>query len=268
MTKYSKVGCVIAEQSDKARKAFDEISRKYNVEAVDIHRYHTQTPKPQYDLILSIGGDGTMLRAIHTFMHDDIPIYGVNRGSLGFLLNEYNLEHMWHNIEHASVATIHPLETRITCMNNITHSALAVNEVSLIRQKQQSANLEISIDKNACLRKLVSDGVIVATPTGSSAYNFAAHGPIVPLDANILLMTPISPFRPKRWNGAMIPKKSVVTIKALTPDKRPVSTAADFNEFRDTHTVKIWIREDIEIKLLFDYYSSFDQRVIREQFSH
>ncbi len=267
--KYKRIGCVIDYSSTLAPQAFQEICAVHpNIDFIQITSDNMNVATNSYDLIITIGGDGTMLKTMHNFLHSNIPIYGINRGSLGFLLNEYKPKELLSNLQGATASVIHPLMMEVKTASGEICTALAINEVSLIRQTQQSAKVQISINGQVRLDQMIGDGIILATATGSTAYNFAAHGPIVPLDANLLLLTPISPFRPRRWNGAILPRKSEVHFLILEAKKRPVSAAADFIEVRDAIEVKISLKHDIKIKLLFDSRNTYEERILREQFTY
>jgi NAD+ kinase len=224
------------------------------------------------DLILVIGGDGTMLHAMHTLMHLNVPFYGVNTGQLGFLMNivqrdaSTTQEVLLKMLNNTESVFIYPLQMEVLTLNGMKQSALAINEISLLRQTCQTANIEIAIDGQVCLESLVSDGVMVATPAGSSAYNLSAGGPILPIDSNLLALTPISPFRPRRWRGALIKNNSSVVMRILSPETRAVSATADFVEVRNVAQVTVCSPPDKKICILFDKDQSFSGRVRREQF--
>jgi NAD+ kinase len=218
------------------------------------------------DVIIALGGDGLMLRTLHKYIDNKKPIFGMHRGSVGFLMNEYNEKNLFDRLRKAEIAFIHPLVMHATDRYKKKHKARAINEVSLLRQTYQAAKLRISIDKKIRLKELVSDGVLIATPAGSTAYNLSAHGPILPIRAQLLALTPLSPFRPRRWRGALLPEDATVIIDILEADERPVSAAADHIEVR--YVRKVTIRQDKStvIPLLFDASHSLDERVLREQF--
>jgi NAD+ kinase len=218
-------------------------------------------------VLVALGGDGFMLECLHRRLPDGAPIYGMNRGSVGFLMNEYSEDELLERINAAERAVIHPLRMLATDVHGETHEALAFNEVSLLRQTRQTAKLRISIDGKVRLGELVCDGALVSTPAGSTAYNLSAHGPIIPLDARVLALTPISAFRPRRWRGALLPHTAKVAFEMLEADKRPVSAVADNFEVRDV--LKVLIAEDREIALtmLFDAERSLEERVLAEQFT-
>jgi NAD+ kinase len=217
--------------------------------------------------IVALGGDGFMLETLHKNLGDGRAIYGMNRGSVGFLMNEYAPDGLLERIDLAERAVIHPLAMVAIDHRRKQHKALAINEVSLLRQSAQTAKLCISIDGKVRMEELVCDGVLVATPAGSTAYNLSAHGPIIPLDAKVLALTPISAFRPRRWRGALLPHTARVTIEILEADKRAVSAVADNFEVRDV--VEVHIQEDrgIALAMLFDAGRGLEERVLAEQFS-
>jgi NAD+ kinase len=217
--------------------------------------------------VVALGGDGFMLESLHKNLGDGKPIYGMNRGSVGFLMNEYVADGLMERVNAAVRAVIHPLAMVAIDTRRQQHRALAINEVSLLRQSRQTAKLRISIDGTVRMEELVCDGVMVATPAGSTAYNLSAHGPIIPLDAKVLALTPISAFRPRRWRGALLPHTARVTIEVLEADKRSVSAVADNFEVRDV--VEVHIQEDrsLSLAMLFDAGRSLEERVLAEQFS-
>lgn len=217
------------------------------------------------DVIVALGGDGSMLRALHDGITFRKPVYGMNRGSVGFLLNAYQEQGLMERLERAQVVKLNPLRMTVTTASG-RHDALAINEVSLLRETRQAAKLKITIDGVVRLEELICDGIIFSTPAGSTAYNLSAHGPIIPLGAGILALTPISAFRPRRWRGALLPQKSRLTLSILEAENRPVSAVADFTEIRDVQTVEVWQDNNIEISLLFDPEMNLDERMIKEQF--
>ncbi|WP_333586755.1 NAD kinase [Phenylobacterium sp.] len=226
-----------------------------------------QTPEDQAQVIVALGGDGFMLETLHRNMGAPKPIYGMNRGSVGFLMNEYSADDLLERINAAERAVIHPLSMVAVDARRRQHRALAINEVSLLRQTRQTAKLRISIDGKVRLNELSCDGALVATPAGSTAYNLSAHGPIIPLDAKVLALTPISAFRPRRWRGALLPHGARVSFEILEADKRPVSAVADNFEVRDVLEVHVAENRDISLVMLFDAGRSLEERVLAEQFS-
>lgn len=228
-------------------------------------RYGT-VPAHEADAIVALGGDGLMLQTLHTYMNDRIPIYGMNRGSVGFLMNEYSEDNLTERLANAAVSIVHPLSMVASDSNGKAQKAIAINEVSLFRQTHQAAKLQISIDDKTRLEELTCDGVLVATPAGSTAYNLSAHGPILPIESSLLALTPISPFRPRRWRGALLPNHAQITVTALEAQKRPVSAVADHFEVRDIERVEIEQARHIDLLMMFDPGHNLDERVIAEQF--
>lgn len=220
------------------------------------------------DVIVALGGDGLMLQMLHRFMNMNKPIYGMNRGSVGFLMNEYDPENLRKRIAKAEIETIHPLTMTVKTAEGDAISAQAVNEVSLLRQSYQAAKLRISIDGKIRLEELICDGILLATPAGSTAYNLSAHGPIIPINAPLLALTPISPFRPRRWRGALLPNHVKVSIDVLEADKRPVNAVADHVEFKSVQAVTICEDRDAECLIMFDADHSWDERILAEQFRY
>ncbi len=220
------------------------------------------------DVIVALGGDGLMLQMLHQFMNLDKPIYGMNRGSVGFLMNEYDPQNLRERIARAVVETIHPLTMTVANAEDESVSAQAINEVSLLRQSYQAAKLRISIDGKVRLEELICDGILLATPAGSTAYNLSAHGPIIPINAPLLALTPISPFRPRRWRGALLPDHVTVKIDVLEADKRPVNAVADHVEFKSVHAVSICEDRQAECLIMFDADHSWDERILAEQFRY
>ena len=194
------------------------------------------------------------------------PVFGMNRGSVGFLMNNYDLDNLPERIGRAEIVDLHPLRMEATTADGIVHDALAINEVSLLRETHQAANIEIQVDGITRLAELVCDGILVATPAGSTAYNLSAHGPIVPLGSEILALTPISAFRPRRWRGALLPHTATVTLVIHEPDKRPVSAVADDREVRNVIRVTITNLPKIAFKLMFDPEHNLAERILEEQF--
>ena len=220
------------------------------------------------DVIIALGGDGLMLQTLHRFMGTGKPIYGMNRGSVGFLMNEYHEEDLEQRLSNADVTPIHPLEMDAVDTTGEHHRALAINEVSLLRQTSQAARLRISVDGRVRLEELICDGTIVATPAGSTAYNLSAHGPILPISSPLLALTPISAFRPRRWRGALLPNRVQVDIEILDPGKRPVSASADHTEIRDVATVSVREASDVEGLIMFDREHGWDERILTEMFRY
>lgn len=224
-------------------------------------------PEQDADAVVVLGGDGFMLETLHRRLASRTPVYGMNRGSVGFLMNEYAEDHLLERIATAEKAVIHPLVMRVRDIRGATHEALAINEVSLFRQTFQTAKLRIRIDGTVRMAELICDGVLIATPAGSTAYNLSAHGPIIPLSGQVLALTPISAFRPRRWRGALLSHKAQVTFEVLETDKRPVGAVADNVEVRDVVEVNVSEDRSISLTLLFDAGRSLEERVLAEQFA-
>jgi NAD+ kinase len=230
-------------------------------------RYGEAAPKDA-NVIVALGGDGLMLQTLHRFMTSGKPIYGMHRGTVGFLMNEFSEDRLPERLAAAETTYIHPLLMCALDAKGARHEAHAINEVSLFRQKHQAARLRILIDGKERLAELVADGVMVATPAGSTAYNLSAQGPIIPIKAPLLALTPISPFRPRRWHGALLPNSAKVMIEVLEAEKRPVAAVADHDEVRDVRSVEIGMDHKISIPMLFDPGHSLDERILREQFGY
>lgn len=220
------------------------------------------------DTIVAVGGDGFMLETLRAHMKAGKPFYGVNCGTVGFLMNSPDLDDLPARIAEAEQAVIHPLSMQAVDEAGATHHALAINEVSLFRQTRQSAKVRILINGKARMESLTCDGVLLATPAGSTAYNLSAHGPILPISADLLALTPISAFRPRRWKGALLPHDAVVRFEALEPDLRPVSAVADNQEVRNAVAIEARENRAIAMTLLFDRGQSLDERILREQFDY
>ena len=218
------------------------------------------------DVIVALGGDGLMLQVLHRFMGSGKPIFGMNRGSVGFLMNEFQEAGLRERLASAQASTVHPLIMRATTVDGRVEVARAINEVSLLRQSYQAAKLRISLDGKERMGELVADGLLVATPAGSTAYNLSADGPILPLDAPLMALTPISAFRPRRWRGALLPNSAVVTITILEAEKRPVNAVADHFETKNVAEVNIAMDHATGLVLLHDPGHSLDERILREQF--
>jgi NAD+ kinase len=246
----------VAADNAEATAALGRLTARYDGVATD-----------RADVVVALGGDGFMLETLHRFLPRAVPIYGMNRGSVGFLMNAYGEDDLIGRVKRADLVTLHPLSMTAEAVGGSSTVALAINEVSLLRETRQTAKLRISVDGVERLAELVCDGAIVATPAGSTAYNLSAHGPIIPLGADILALTPISAFRPRRWRGALLPSAAVVELEVLEPQKRPVSAVADFTEIRDV--CRVTVREDraISLKLLFDADQNLRERILKEQFA-
>lgn len=216
---------------------------------------------------VALGGDGFMLETLHRVLGSRVPVYGMNCGSVGFLMNTFSEDDLPSRLARAQAAELHPLRMRAVTMGGAVEEALALNEVSLLRQLRQAAKIRVVIDGTLRLAELICDGVLIATPAGSTAYNLSAHGPIVPLSANLLPLTPISAFRPRRWRGALLPSTAQVLFEVLEPDKRPVAAVADFTEVRNVASVAVKEDRSIGVSILFDPDQGLSERIITEQFT-
>lgn len=251
---YQAVGCV-ADDSQKAQEAFAALASQYEF-----------APLKKADVVIVLGGDGFMLRTMHQLMETQIPIYGMNCGAVGFLLNAFKQRGLHKALNEAVPHVLHPLEMVAQDQKGKKHHAYAINEVSLLRETRQTAHLKISIDGRVRMEELMCDGLLLSTAAGSTAYNLSAHGPIIPLGSNLLALTAISPFRPRRWKGALLSHRVVVRVDVVDPKKRAVSSVADFTEIRDVVSVEIKEDRKKKITLLFNPRHSLEERIISEQF--
>ena len=247
----------IASGADEARAAKTRLAARYGGVAPG-----------EADVIVALGGDGLMLQTLHAFMNTGTPIYGMNCGSVGFLMNEFAEDGVPERLEAASRTNVHPLVMTAVDAAGKSHTAFAINEVSLLRQSYQAAKLRIDVDGRTRLEELICDGLLVATPAGSTAYNLSAHGPILPIYAPLLALTPISAFRPRTWRGALLPDHVTVTITALEADKRPINAVADNVEFKSVVEVAVKQDRDAQSVILFDPDHSWDERILTEQFRY
>lgn len=247
----------LASRAEEAKAALAILTRGYDNVSPD-----------QADILVALGGDGFMLQTQHDFMSSGKPVYGMNKGTIGFLMNEFRADALIERLARAHRATIHPLSMRAIDAEGFQHVAPAFNEVSLFRQSHQAARLQVSIDGQVRMESLVCDGLMVATPQGSTAYNLSAHGPILPLKSPLLALTPVSAFRPRNWRGALLPNKAEVHIRVLEPEKRPVNAVADNTEIKSA--VEVFIHEDRDAFgiLMFDPEHSWDERILDEQFRY
>lgn len=247
---------IVATDSEPGRSARVELVRRYGTVAPEVA-----------DVIVALGGDGFMLETLHRYLKRRVPVYGMHRGTVGFLMNVFDAERLPERLAKAQPVTLHPLEMKVCDRSGTEHRALAINEVSLLRQTRQAAKIRISVDGVLRLAELTGDGVLIATPVGSTAYNLSAHGPIIPLGAGVLALTPISAFRPRRWRGALLPHSARIDFEILEGDKRSVSATADYTEIRDVAAVAVREARDIAVTLLFDPEHNLEERVYAEQFS-
>jgi len=232
-------------------------------------RYHF-APTQDANILVAIGGDGFMLHTLHGMLEGEcphVPVFGMNRGTVGFLMNDWRLDCLAERISAAKAIRVAPLEMKATTVGGNCFTHAAINEVSLLRETRQTAKIEVLVNGRVALPELVCDGVLVATPVGSSAYNLSAGGPILPLQAKMLTLTPMSPFRPRRWSGAILPDDTGVCLKVLEPENRPVSAVADQTEVRDVAKVEISLDRERSLTLLFDPEHALDERIAMEQFA-
>jgi NAD+ kinase len=254
--RYSRIAFV-ASDAPAAQRARTRLARRYGDARPD-----------SADVVVALGGDGFMLATLQRFMNSGKPIYGMHRGTVGFLMNEFNEQGLTERLAAAHVTVIHPLVMRARDAAGHVHRHRAINEVSLFRQTYQLARLRILVDGKERLPELSADGVLLSTPAGSTAYNLSVQGPIIPIGAPLLALTPISPFRPRRWRGALLPGRAKVTVEVLEATKRPVAAVADHDEVRSVRSVEISMDHDTEMHLLFDPHHSLDERILREQFGY
>jgi NAD+ kinase len=227
-------------------------------------------PLAEAEAVVVLGGDGFMLQSLHGMLDAGhvVPAYGLNLGTVGFLMNDFrNGRQLLERVANAKSFAVVPLSMEAVTQDGVTHRANAINEVSLLRETRQTAKIEIAVNEKVRIPELMCDGVLLATPAGSTAYNLSANGPILPLDSQVLALTPISPFRPRRWPGAILPDRSRVTFRVLDPAKRPVAVVADQKEFRNVAEVRLEIARDAELTLLFDPGHALDERIAAEQFA-
>ncbi len=225
------------------------------------------TPPDAADVVIPLGGDGFMLETLHRTLGRDLPAYGMNCGSVGFLMNAYDEDALPQRLARAQLAELHPLRMHAVTATGTVEEALALNEVALLRQLRQGAKIRVTVDGRVRLPELICDGILLSTPAGSTAYNLSAHGPIVPLSANLLPLTPISAFRPRRWRGALLPSSSEVLFEVLEADKRPVAAGADFTEVRNVISVAVSEDRSTTARVLFDPDQGLSERIIVEQFT-
>jgi NAD+ kinase len=246
----------VAADTEPAQEALLRLTARYG-----------QVDPQTADIIVALGGDGFMLETLHRFIDRQVPIYGMHRGTVGFIMNTYDEDNLPERLVKALPTTLHPLCMQALTVRGETHRALAINEASLLRETRQMAKLRISVDGIVRLPELFCDGALVATPAGSTAYNLSAHGPIIPIGARLLALTPISAFRPRRWRGALLPNTAQVLFEVLEADKRPVSAVADYTEVRDVSKVEVFEDDTISLTLLFDPEHNLEERILKEQFT-
>jgi len=247
-----------ASPSPQAQEAAKELRQKYE-----------WVPPSEAEIIVALGGDGFLLQTLHSMLdrHRALPVFGMNRGTVGFLMNEWSAELLENRLLAAKPIKVAPLRMDTVTIEGEKISLAAINEVSLLRETRQTAWIEVSVDDRVVLAELVADGVLVSTPAGSTAYNFSAHGPILPLESALVALTPISPFRPRRWRGAILPDRTRIRFRVLDPIKRPVSAVADQREVRDVASVEITVDRGNPLTLMFDPEHALDDRIAMEQFA-
>jgi len=246
----------VASDDPEAQQALETLSLRYG-----------NAEPARARIVVALGGDGFMLQTLHDYIGRDVAIYGMNRGSVGFLMNGYDENDLPDRLSRAQPVELHPLRMEAHTASGVRSEALAINEVSLLRQTRQAAKIRIYVDGVARLDELICDGVLLSTPAGSTAYNLSAHGPIVPIGADLLALTPISAFRPRHWRGALLPHTASVRFEVLESRKRPVSATADHTEVRDVLSVEVSQVQDLSVKMLFDPEHDFEERILKEQFA-
>ena len=256
MARIKNIACV-ASDTQKAQEGLTLLRERYPLVSID-----------RADVLVVLGGDGFMLQTMHDHMDTGLPIYGMNRGTVGFLLNRFSPDNLPERLNTAQKHILNPLVMTATDVNGQTSSALAFNEVALLRYSKQSANIRVLINGMERLDRLICDGIMVATPAGSTAYNLSARGPIIPMGSNVLALTPVSPFRPRRWQGALLPHSAVVEFEILNADRRPVGVSADSFEVRDVRQVRVVEDHSRPAHILFDPDHSLEERIFNEQFVH
>lgn len=223
-------------------------------------------PEENCDVIVALGGDGLMLQTLHSTQHLDTPVFGMNCGTIGFLTNKFSEDNLLTRVQQAEEEILNPLRMHSVSTEGEEHDQLAINEVSLLRAGPQAAKLRITVDGHVRLPELICDGALVSTPAGSTAYNYSAHGPILPIDSDVLALTPMAAFRPRRWRGALLPKDAKVRFDVLEPEKRPVMVAADSRSEQDVLSVEVYSDPSISHRILFDLGHGLKERLLQEQF--
>ena len=242
-------------------------NKKAKLASTKLIRHYGQVELSDAEIIVAVGGDGAMLNALRESISSNLPVFGLNRGNIGFLMNNFSEFDLIKRLEKAKEIIVHPLEMLVSDVENNEYKEMAVNEVSIFRSTHQSAMISIKIDETERLSELTCDGIMVATPVGSTAYNLSAHGPIIPIDSEILALTPISPFRPRSWRGALIKNKSIIEFVINNPKLRPVSASADSREVKNVTKVKVYQRNDVNLRIMYDQSNSMEDRYLREQFA-
>ena len=255
MKKAKKKIAFVASESKEAQKSLSQLKEKYEFVNPD-----------NADVIIALGGDGTILETLHTFLKKKLPIYGMNRGHIGFLMNEYSEEDLINRVNLANPTKLFPLKIKSYLINGEVKESIAFNDVSLIRDTRQIAKISIEINGAKKIDQLLCDGCLISTPAGSSAYNLSLRGPVVPVDAQLLALTPISPYRPRRWRGALLPNTVKITLTGTEEDKRPLRAEADFFEVKEIKKLEVELDKSQYMNLLFDKGHDLEERIINEQF--
>ena len=242
-------------------------NKKAKIASTKLIKHYGQVELSEAEIIVAVGGDGAMLNALRESISSNLPVFGLNRGNIGFLMNSFSEFDLIRRLEKAKEIIVHPLEMLVSDIENNEYREMAVNEVSIFRSSHQSAMVSIKIDETVRLNELTCDGIMVATPVGSTAYNLSAHGPIIPIDSEILALTPISPFRPRSWRGALIKNKSIIEFGINNPKLLPVSASADSREVKNVTKVKVYQRNDVNLRIMYDQSNSMEDRYLREQFA-
>ena len=246
----------VASQAESAQVALEQLTAQFDNVALG-----------DADIIVALGGDGFMLETLHGTQHLPAPVYGMNRGTVGFLMNNFTVEDLPRRLDKAVEEVIHPLHMKAVGVDGTEHNALAINEVSMLRAGPQAAKLRIHVDGKTRMDELVCDGALLCTPAGSTAYNYSAHGPIIPVGSDVLALTAVAAFRPRRWRGALLPTSAHVTFEVVEPAKRPVNVDADGVSVKDVIKVDVWSAPEIKHRILFDPGHGLEERLIREQFA-
>ncbi len=261
---YKNIAVVAAKKNLEASRIKEILVNKFSF--IDLSDNHSLISN--IDLVVAIGGDGLMLHLLHDFEGLNIPIYGINCGTVGFLMNSFHEKDFLENINKAKKSKIYPLRMEVIDSEGKNHSHIAINEIALLRQSSQAAKIRIFVNEQERIDNLSADGVLVATPAGSTAYNLSARGPIIPFGSEILALTPISPFRPRNWSGALLPANSQIRLEIINHDSRPVSATADFIEVKNVKEVKIFEDRNKSFTILFDPNHSLEERILLEQFKN
>jgi NAD+ kinase len=257
--KYKNIGIIASKEAEAIEQ------KKHLIKKYDLTDCYNNINNKDIDLLIALGGDGLILHLLHEYQHLDIPIYGINYGTIGFLMNSLS-DNIMDSINSAKLEKLYPLKMIATDIDGKKHQYFAINEVSLLRQSNQAAKIKIEINNKTRIENLICDGILVATPAGSTAYNLSVNGPIIPFGADILTMTPISPFRPRSWRGALLSDKTKIKFTILKHEKRPISATADYFEVRNVKEVEIAVDKSQYYQILFDPNHSLEERIIKEQF--